>query len=214
MIILLRTTAFAGTPYVKKSMKHRPGWLVEEKDDRTAFFVSFQAIVLHLFPTAIECSRWKISPTKVAQCNCAVQHGTNSLGEFPNRWRYGRNYQNPSFPPRLRKCFVFQVEPQQQQQQQQQQLTQSPSIQPSSSWDTPFGMENYVLRGVAVPPEGRTRSNSTVSAGSMGGLMTLDGMPMATKVCTLKKNSDGWERFMLERITKSFSTCARGKQTR
>lgn len=68
----------------------------------------------------------------------------------------------------------LQVEPQQQQ------LAQSPSLQPQNSWDTPFAMENYVLRGVG--PEGRTRSNSTVSAGSMGGLMTLDGLPMATKV--------------------------------
>ena len=41
-------------------------------------------------------------------------------------------------------------------------------------------MENYVLRGVG--PEGRTRSNSTVSAGSMGGLMALDGVPMPSKV--------------------------------
>lgn len=64
----------------------------------------------------------------------------------------------------------------------QQQVTQSPSLQPQNSWDTPFAMENYVLRGVG--PEGRTRSNSTVSAGSMGGLMTLDGLPMATKVCS------------------------------
>lgn len=64
--------------------------------------------------------------------------------------------------------------------QQPQQLAQSPSLQPQTSWDTPFVMENYVVRGVG--PEGRTRSNSTVSAGSMGGLMALDGMPMATKV--------------------------------
>lgn len=62
----------------------------------------------------------------------------------------------------------------------QQQLAQSPSIQSQNSWDAPFAMENYALRGVT--PEGRTRSNSTVSASSMGGLITLDGVPMATKV--------------------------------
>lgn len=66
---------------------------------------------------------------------------------------------------------LLQVEPQ---------LTQSPSLQPQTAWDATFGMENYVLRGVG--PEGRTRSNSTVSAGSMGGLMALDGVPMASKV--------------------------------
>ncbi|CAM9139791.1 unnamed protein product [Ectocarpus sp. 6 AP-2014] len=62
----------------------------------------------------------------------------------------------------------------------QQQLAQSPSIQSQNSWDTPFAMESYALRGVT--PEGRTRSNSTVSASSMGGLITLDGVPMATKI--------------------------------
>lgn len=69
--------------------------------------------------------------------------------------------------------FSLQVEPQQQ-------LAQSPSLQSQNSWDTPFAMESYALRGVT--PEGRTRSNSTVSASSMGGLITLDGVPMATKV--------------------------------
>ena len=83
---------------------------------------------------------------------------------------------HPSRSPHLALvCQCHQVEPQPQQ------LAQSPSLQPQNSWDTPFAMENYVLRGVG--PEGRTRSNSTVSAGSMGGLMTLDGLPMATKVC-------------------------------
>ncbi|CAM9516332.1 unnamed protein product [Ectocarpus sp. 4 AP-2014] len=62
----------------------------------------------------------------------------------------------------------------------QQQLAQSPSLQSQNSWDPPFAMESYALRGVT--PEGRTRSNSTVSASSMGGLITLDGVPMATKV--------------------------------
>lgn len=69
---------------------------------------------------------------------------------------------------------LLQVEPQ---------LTQSPSLQPQTAWDATFGMENYVLRGVGH--EGRTRSNSTVSAGSMGGLMALDGVPMASKVSLL-----------------------------
>ena len=59
-------------------------------------------------------------------------------------------------------------------------LAQSPSIQPQGSWDAPFGMENYVLRGVGG--EGRTRSNSTVSASSIGGMMAMDGAPMANKV--------------------------------
>lgn len=61
------------------------------------------------------------------------------------------------------------------------QLTQSPSLQPQSAWDAPFGMESYVLRGIG--PEGRTRSNSTVSASSMGGLMAMEGASMASKVC-------------------------------
>lgn len=40
-------------------------------------------------------------------------------------------------------------------------------------------MDGYVLRG--VPDQQRTRSNSTVSAGSMGGL-GLDGASVASKV--------------------------------
>lgn len=67
---------------------------------------------------------------------------------------------------------------------QQQLAQQSPSpLQSQSSWETPFAMENYALRAQSVGHEGRTRSNSTVSASSMGGLMTLDGIPMPTKVC-------------------------------
>lgn len=41
-------------------------------------------------------------------------------------------------------------------------------------------MEGYALRG--VPDQQRTRSNSTVSAGSMGGLAGLDGASVASKV--------------------------------
>lgn len=60
-------------------------------------------------------------------------------------------------------------------------LTASPLMQPpQSTWEAGFGMEGYVLRGVSE--QQRTRSNSTVSAGSMGGMTGPDGTSMACKV--------------------------------
>lgn len=47
-------------------------------------------------------------------------------------------------------------------------------------------MESYALRGVGG--EGRTRSNSTVSASSIGGMMAMDGAPMANKVQSSLRN--------------------------
>lgn len=67
-------------------------------------------------------------------------------------------------------------------------LTASPLLQPVQPWESGFGMDGYMVRG--VPEQQRTRSNSTVSAGSMGGMAGLDGASMACKVWSLVSRGD------------------------
>ncbi|CAM9403026.1 unnamed protein product [Choristocarpus tenellus] len=59
-------------------------------------------------------------------------------------------------------------------------LTGSPLLQPSQpTWDPGFVVEGHLLRGLT---EQRTRSNSTVSGGSMGGAASIDGALAINKI--------------------------------
>ncbi|CAM9104902.1 unnamed protein product [Discosporangium mesarthrocarpum] len=59
-------------------------------------------------------------------------------------------------------------------------LTGSPLLQPAQpAWDPGFVVEGHMMRGIQ---EQRTRSNSSVSGGSMGGGTSIDGAMMINKI--------------------------------